>query len=111
MKNQPISSGSVLVTFRMAADVAAKIQSQGLDFRPLFELLDGESFTPNDAAEALLAIYFAFTQAIILHPDATDMDNWNANVYLGTLEKLYRAFKRMEKSVVTSPEPAAESGE
>ncbi len=107
MKNQPISSGSVPVTFRVAADVAAKIQSQQLDFRPLFELVDGESFTPNDLAETLLAVYFAFTQIVALHPDAIDMNNWSMNEHLSTLERLYRAFKEMKPSEVSS----AESGE
>jgi len=107
MKNQPISSGSVPVTFRMAADVAAKIQSQQLDFRPLFELLDGESFTPNDLAETLLEVYFSFTQIVALHPDAIDMNSWSMNEHLNTLERLYRAFKEMKPSEVSS----AESGE
>ncbi len=111
MKNQPISAGTVPVTIQLPAEIAERIQKRNYDFQPLFELLDGESFTSDDFAEALLSVYFAFTQAIILYPDATDMNNWNTNVYLGTLEKLYRAFNRMEKPVATSSEPAVESGE
>ncbi len=107
MKNQPISSGSVPVTFRMAADVAAKIQSQQLDFRPLFELLDGESFTPNDLAETLLSAYFAYTQVLLLRPEEITIGGSELNIHLVALERLYRAFKEMKPSEVSS----AESGE
>ncbi len=107
MKNQPISSGSVPVTFRMAADVAAKIQSQQLDSRPLFELVDGASFTPNDLAETLLEVYFAYTQVLLLRPEEITIGGSALNVHLVALERLYRAFKEMKPSEVSS----VESGE
>ncbi len=96
MKDNTNSTGLIPVTIQLPAEIAERIQKRNYDFQPLFELLDGESFTSDDFAETLLAIYFAFTQIVALHPDAVDMSTWEMNEHLGTLEQLYRAFSRME---------------
>lgn len=95
MKNNQSSTGSVPVTIQLPAAVAANICNRHYDFRPLFELLDGESFSPNDIADNLLSAYFSYTQVLSLRPEEIPVGGSELNVQLDTLERLYRMFKDM----------------
>lgn len=111
MKNNQSSTGSVPVTIQLPAAVAANICNRHYDFRPLFELLDGESFSPNDIAEALLSVYFAYSQSVLQHTEDIVIGRTDAHEHLCDLEQLYRAFSRMEHPSVGPAGPVVESVE
>ena len=96
MKNNQSSTGSVPVTIQLPAAVAANICNRHYDFRPLFELLDGESLSPSDIADNLLSAYFSYTQVLSLRPEEIPVGGSELNVQLDTLERLYRMFRDME---------------
>lgn len=95
MKNQLMTSGMVPVTIELPAAIAENLRNRNYDFRPLFELLDGESFSPNDIADNLLSAYFSYTQVLSLRPEEMPIGGSELNVQLDTLERLYRMFKDM----------------
>jgi len=107
MKENPIPAGTIPVTIQLPAEIAERIQKRNYDFRPLFELLDGESFSPNDIADNLLSAYFSYTQVLSLRSEEIVVGGPELNAQLDTLERLYRMFKEMKPSEVSS----AESGE
>ena len=96
MKNNQSSTSSVPVTIQLPAAVAANICNRHYDFRPLFELLDGESLSPSDIADNLLSAYFSYTQVLSLRPEEIPVGGSELNVQLDTLERLYRMFRDME---------------
>lgn len=95
MKNNQSLTGSVPVTIQLPADVAERIQKCNYNSRPLFELLDGESFSPGDIADALLSAYFSYTQVLSLRTEEIPIGGPELNFQLDTLERLYRMFKDM----------------
>lgn len=95
MKNNQSSTGSVPVTIQLPAEIAERIQKGNYDFRPMFELLDGESLSPSDIADNLLSAYFSYTQVLSLRPEEIPIGGPELNVQLDTLERLYRMFKDM----------------
>ncbi|MDE5963412.1 MAG: hypothetical protein K2G58_05245 [Alistipes sp.] len=103
MKNNPSSTGFVPVTIQLPAEIAENLRSRNYDFRPLFELLDGESFSPSDIAEALLSVYFAYSQTVLQHTEDIVIGKTDAYERLCDLEQLYRAFSKMEHSAADIP--------
>ena len=109
MKNNQSSIGPVPVTIQLPAEIAERIQKGNYDFRPLFELLDGESFSPNDIADNLLSANFSYTQVLSLRPEEIPVGGSELNVQLDTLERLYRAIRAIDSATADIPAvPVAE---
>ena len=103
MKENTNSTGLIPVTIQLPAEIAERIQKGNYDFRPLFELLDGESLSPNDIADNLLSAYFSYTQVLSLRLEEIVVGGPELKAQLDTLERLYRMFKDIA--------PAASAGD